>query len=140
MTRIWKSMAGLLLVLALSVAFVPRVQAQDFVTQFNAPRLYQVTPGTTRIIMMIPPSGSNQSSIAAKIEQLSSNGKVIGNAYLYQNGTEYLSGTLNGSSMTQTAGASYFTPNFSLILKLNAADTTSPISIRVTFYNGSVTP
>jgi|GEM_PF-2624933 len=137
MMRFARRLTAIIAALSLFLVFSPATHALTVANQFNTPIYLTINPGETKPIIFVPQSGVTVSAIVAKIEQLSSSGRVVGEYSILHAGNQYKIGNISGSSSVQIVGVSYYSPPYNGLFILRSEGTTSPISVRVTFYNGS---
>lgn len=130
--KMMRKMLVIMSALALLLVFNPAAHALSVTSQFNTPLYITINPGETKPVMFATPSGQSYSVIKAKVENLSASGKVVGNYYVVKGGTQHNVGSIDTSS-TQTVWIAYYSPPFNGLLILNSANTTEPITVRVTF-------
>lgn len=137
--KAFKRMLVLVLAVTMLISFSTSASALGIARDFNTPYYYSIAPGGTQAIIFVTPNGNNGiDAIIAKIERLSSSGKVIGNYYVLNNGSQYHVGSLSGGASVQTAPVAYYQQGFDGLWTLQSSDTTETIDIKVTFYKNGL--
>jgi len=137
--KIAKRLSFLIIALCMMLIFTPATHALTVTSQFKTPVHITINPGETKPVLFAVPNGTTVNAIVAKIERVSSSGTIVGEHYILHAGNQYYNGTINTAS-TQTIGISYYSPPYNGLIILRSENTTSPVTVRITFYNSIVTP
>lgn len=128
-----KTLMMLFFAASLLLISAPSAHALSLAPGFNTPVTLTLQPGQTTYLLCT----ASSSNIKAVVERLTNGGKVVGPYYFnMSNRGQIQMGTMSGTNVTQELYFSYWDQSSgNALLYLNAADTTTPIQVKVTFYN-----
>lgn len=130
-----KTMRRMLAVMAavvLLLTFNPAAHALSVTSQFNTPLYITINPDETKPVMYAMTNGQNYTLVRAQVENLSTSGIVSGDYYVVKSGYQYHVGSFSTAS-SKTIGIAYYSPPYNGLILLRSENTTSPITVRVTF-------